>query len=134
MKTQEAGLATVEFAIAGASMMMALFGCIEIGRALFVWNTIGEATRAAARLAVVSPVVNPPTAIKQAALYPGLYGLTADKVSVTYILEGGIPAYVTVGITGYQHTLLIPFVEATVDVPAFQTTLPVESLGIDPDE
>ncbi len=132
MKIREAGLATVEFAIAGATVMMVLFGCIEIGRMMFVWNTIGEATRVAARLATVSSPTEVAAIRVKVLSYPGFSGLTADNVTVTYILEGGVPAYVSVGISGYEHTLLIPFVGATVTVPAFQTTLPVESLGYIP--
>lgn len=148
MKRRQAGLATVEFAIVGAAAFTVLLGCIEIGRMLFVWNSIGEATRRAARVATICPVGDP--AVVRAAMlnFTGqdidssqyLHGLTPDKVKVTYLDVAGATtvtfadiAFVNVGITGYVHTLLIPFISPTVAVPAFSTTLPTESLGFIPE-
>lgn len=138
------GLATVELALTGAVALMVLFGCIEIGRMVFVWNTVGEATRSGAHLAAICPVNDP--AIKAAVLMgagdtsPILAGLKASHVMVTYLDDaGGIAgsfsdiAYVSVSVSGFQHTLIIPFVGATVTVPAFTTTVPTESLGFIPE-
>lgn len=146
MTLSQRGLTTVEFAVVGAVAILVLIGVIEIARMLFVWNTIGEVTRRGARLAVVCPVGD--AAIVAEALMnrsggdPVLNGLTAANVDVSYRDAAGAPTavfdlieYVRVEITGYAHTLLIPFVPlGPVTLPAFSTTLPIESLGLIPED
>ncbi|MGH8510624.1 MAG: TadE/TadG family type IV pilus assembly protein [Gammaproteobacteria bacterium] len=149
MIKRQKGIYTVEFAIIGVVFFLVLFGVIEIARALFVWNTIGEVTRRGARVAVVCPPNH--SAIKEIAVLnaPGggtsnsVLGLTDANVTVEYLDSGGNPgaaggniAYVRVSITGYTHQLIIPFLPASVTnltVPARSTTLPAESLGYIPD-
>lgn len=141
MMKRQKGIYTVEFAIIGVVFFLVLFGVIEIARALFVWNTIGEVTRRGARIAVVCPVNH--TAIKEIAVFNGpgggsaspvLKGLTTGNVTVEYLPADGVAAdgYVRVQVSGYLHQLVIPFLPASVTnltVPAFSTTLPAESLG-----
>ena len=149
-RDRQCGLATVEFAIVGATFFLVLFGVLEFGRALFVWNALNEATRRGARVAAVCPVNH--SAIKHVAIFdtpggtgesPFLYGLTMDNITVDYLDSGanviGDPQtnfstirYVRVSVTNYQHTLLVPFLgaDATVTTPDFAATLPRESLGI----
>lgn len=135
MMKRQKGLYIVEFALVAALFFVLLFALIEFARALFVWNTLTEATRRGARLAVVCPVdhasianvtvFNAPAA---AGASPILPGLNSGMVSVSY--PAGL---VRVQITGYQHTLLIPLVSTTLTAPVFETTLPRESLGCVPD-
>ena len=147
MKSAQQGVATVEFAICGSVALLVLIGCLEIGRTLFVWNTIGEATRRAARLAAVCPM-NDAGIARNAMMVPAgtgstsavLPGMSTANVSVTYLNAAGGAAgsydtaqYVRVQISGYTHTLFIPYVGATLTVPPFATTLPVESLGYVPE-
>jgi Flp pilus assembly protein TadG len=143
----QSGLATVEFALIGALAFTVLFGVIEIGRALFVWNTLSEATRRGARLAAVCPMGDP--AIARVAILsnaggpntsPVVGNLNTTNVTVAYLDEDGTPTanfpdikYVRVAIVGFQHTLMIPFVMPTITAPPFSTTLPAESLGYVPD-
>jgi hypothetical protein len=140
MKKPQQGITTVEFALIASLAMIVLFGVIEVARALFVWNTLVEATRRGARVAVVCSVNVNSSAIKRAAVFgkpdggndgnnspldsPVLHGLSTDNVTITYLDESGVPidvsagikkvfddiAYVQVGID-YQHTLFIPFVD-----------------------
>lgn len=133
----QAGLAVVEFAVVVSVALVILFGCIEVGRYFFVMNTIAEATRRGARVAVVT--ADAASAKNAAAAYAAyLKGFSASNVSVVYYDEiGGAPtgpantALVSVSITGYQHEVLIPFLPIEpVNVPAFTTTLPMESMGI----
>ena len=141
------GTTTVEFAIVATVLFIVLFGVIEVGRALFVWNTLSEATRRGARVAAVCPI-NHPSVAKVAVFGDPLGGdaspiirnLSTANVQVDYLDNTGTPTavyedvrYVRVGITNYQHTFLIPFVVQTVAVPPFTTTLPAESLGIVPE-
>jgi hypothetical protein len=136
----QGGLAAVEFAVVGSAAITVLIGCIEIGRLFFVWNAIAESTRVGARVAAVSSLA---AAQAAAVTYSAhLPGLTTGNVTVNYYTETGAAAtgpgdattaFVSVGITGYTHTLLIPGLGTTLTVPSFTTTLPAESLGIDPD-
>lgn len=146
MKTQR-GTTTVEFAVISVALFIVLFGVIEVARALFVWNTVSAATQRGARIATVCPMND--AAIAQVTIFgapggdnasPILNGLTTDNVALQYLDEDGVDtavfteiAYVRVSIANFQHTLLIPFVGATLNVPAFSTTLPAESLGYVPD-
>jgi hypothetical protein len=47
------GAATVEFALLAIVFFMVLLGIMEFGRLIYVWNTVQEVTRHAAREAVV---------------------------------------------------------------------------------
>lgn len=148
MKTaSQSGTTTVEFAIVATVLFTLLFGVIEVGRALFVWNTLEEATRRGARVAAVCPV-NHPSVARVAVLgdplgggaSPILSNLSAANVQIEYLDESGAAtasypdiSFVRVGIVNYQHTFMIPFLSQTVTVPPFSTTLPAESLGIIPE-
>ena len=48
------GVTTVEFALVAIPFFLLLLGCIEFGRLMFLWNTVQEVTRSAARQAVVT--------------------------------------------------------------------------------
>ena len=142
------GTTTVEFAIVGLLAMVVLFSLIEFSRLVFVVNTLAEATRRGARMATVCPVNDP--AIAQVAVFnaPGnggastiVSGLRPANIQVQYLNQtGGVVAspgpnfmqirYVRVGITNFQHTLVIPLFNLTFTLPAYATTLPRESLGI----
>jgi hypothetical protein len=146
----QVGLATVEFAIVGATFFLLLFGVLEFGRALYVWNALNEATRRGARVAAVCPVNH--SAIRSIAVFdtpggtgesPFVHGLTTDNITLEYLDEGSNPIgdpmgnygdirYVRVSITDFQHTLLVPFlgVDSTMTTPGFAATLPRESLGV----
>jgi len=158
---KQQGLATVEFAIVGALLMLLLLGVIEFARLVFVWNSATEATRRGARVAVVCPVNDP--AIRNVAVFndpatPGasslLPGLSTADVRVRYLDAGGNAVdctycncddtcgdapfvsikYVQVSIENYRHTLLLPPpLNKTLTMPAFESTLPRESLGVVPD-
>jgi Flp pilus assembly protein TadG len=134
------GVSTVEFALVGGFALMLLFACIEIGRLLFVWNTLDEATRRGARVAAVTPL-GASAATNAVLVYnPFILGLKSSNVTVRYLDAGYLVTanpelvrFVEVAVTGYTHTLFIPFISTALTPPAFKTTLPVESLGFDPD-
>jgi Flp pilus assembly protein TadG len=145
MKNRQGGLTTVEFAIIAAVFFLVLFGVIEIGRALFVWNTLTEATRRGARVAAVCGINHP--AIARVTVFgdpasatnsPILSGLSTANVAVDYLQDDGVTTtttfrdieYVRVRIIGYQHNVLIPFASQLLTAPPFETTLPKESLGV----
>lgn len=146
MKHHQLGLTTVEFAIIGLLFFIVLFGVIEVGRLLFTWNTLAEATRRGVRLAAVCPVSHASIARVTVFNNPGtagdspiLPGLSTANVQVQYLDQTGAPTgtfanirYVRVSITGYQHQLIIPVVGTTITAPPFAATLPRESLGAVP--
>ena len=149
MKTnRQAGVTTVEFAIIGALMLVMLFSVIEVGRAMFVLNALGESTRRAARMATVCPINDP--AIKEVGLFnaPGggtgsriVGGLTEANFTLEYLDGSGnvvaSPAanfaqiqFVRTRIVGFQHRMLVPFMNYLFTTPEFATTLRRESLGV----
>jgi hypothetical protein len=148
MRKRQNGLYLVELAIVGFVFLLILFTLIEFGRALYVMNSLGEATRRGARMAVVCPIGD--AAIREVAVFnPSggggnssmLAGLTTANVVVEYLdATGGVignPAAsftqvrsARVRIANFTHTFLIPFVNISFVTPGFPATLPRESLGI----
>jgi Flp pilus assembly protein TadG len=51
---RQSGVAAVEFALVAVVFFTLLLGIIEFGRFMYLWNTVQEVTRNAARAAVVS--------------------------------------------------------------------------------
>ena len=111
------GVATVEFAIVGAVLMMVIFGCLEFGRATYTFAALNEGARRAARLAAVCPINDPK--ILPAVNFLGTNGYST--ANVTYLDAngaplGGTPAssavyYVQVNVIG-SLPLAIPFLSA----------------------
>ncbi|GGK59250.1 TadE/TadG family type IV pilus assembly protein [Amphritea balenae] len=141
-RQQQTGLVTVEFALIGAFFFLVLFAIIEFGRVLFVWNTLDEVTRRAARLAAVCPM-NQTAAVIDRSIFQGnvLSNLDSSNINVEYLTESfGDPLnvledvrYVRASVQNYQHQLLIPFIPTSIlTAPDFSTTLPSESLGTSP--
>lgn len=146
--SRQSGIAAVETAIVGMVAMMVLFAVFEVARAFFVLNALEEATRRGARVAAVCPVNDP--AIRQITIFndsgtsgpsPLVYNLTTGNVSVDYLDSNGgaigdpignyfAISYVRVRIANYQHQLIIPLFIRTLNLPAFATTIPRESLGV----
>lgn len=146
--SRQTGLAAVETAIVGTVAMIVLFAVFEVGRVFFVMNALEEATRRGARVAAVcqvnDPAINRITIFNDSATAgasPLVFNLTPANVNVDYLDDnGGVVGdpvgnfidigYVRVGITNYQHQLIIPLFVRTINMPAFATTLPRESLGV----
>jgi Flp pilus assembly protein TadG len=151
MKTRQTGMASLELALGSGVLLLVLLAVIELGRVLFVWNTLSEATRRGARLAAVCPVNHP--AIRRVAIFNSqamaghssvLANLTTDAIQVDYLDTNGAvlsnPAnqygnitHVRVSIRNYPFIPVIPFLHiTTLPVPAASTLLPAESLGAMP--
>lgn len=149
LKTQEGGH-TVEFAIVGAMFFILLFGAIEFGRLMFVWNTLDEVSRKSARVAAVCPVNH--SAIRRVGMFdaavssgasPVLPGLNEANIRIDYLdLSGSAVdpatnyldiAFVRSEVTAVRHRLIIPFFFQEFDLPSFITVLPRESLGVSPE-
>ena len=152
---KQQGITSVEFAIVGSVFFIVLLGVIEVGRLLFTWNALAEATRRGARVAAVCPPDH--SAIRRIAVFddvsgtgvsPIIFGLTENNILVSYLdvngaLVGDVTveadyldiAYVRVEIIGtgtnqFQYQMLIPSLNRTIDAPSFAATIPRESLGV----
>lgn len=147
---RQSGLATVEFAIVAGVLLTAIIAVIDVSRLYFSVASLNEATRRGARVAAVCPVGDP--AIAQIAVFntsgdagssPIVAGLQTQHIDVEYLDANGAPVaspagagfglirYVRVGIDGgFQLQTVIPGVSQLISVPAFEATLPRESLGV----
>jgi Flp pilus assembly protein TadG len=136
------GAATVEFALVLVILLLLLFGMLEIGRAMFKWNSAVEATRIGARTATIVAVNDKEKVL--AAMQPMMPELTADNVTLQYSTDGvsfggsctpGTCMLVRVGVSYTYHPVLILFDPLTsllpesILMPSFQTTYTVEALG-----
>ena len=146
----QGGAHTVEFAIIGSMFFILLFGAVEFGRLMFVWNTLDEVSRKSARVAVVCPVNH--SAIRRVGMFdvagssgdsPVMPGLNESHIQIQYLNASGAPVdpvtnfldivFVRSEVSSVRHRLIIPFFVQEFDLPAFVTVLPRESLGVSPE-
>lgn len=151
---KQRGAHTIEFAIIGSMFFILLFAAIEFGRLMFTWNTLDEASRRGARVAVVCPIDH--AAIRRVALFsapggelhgedsPVLPGLDESNIHIDYLNAAGTPlsdpagsyleiAFVRSEVVDFRHRLIIPFFVREFELPPFTTVLPRESLGVSPE-
>jgi hypothetical protein len=155
--SRQRGVAAVEFAIVAILLFTLLFGIIEFGRLFYVFNSVQEVTRRAAREAVVTWTTQQST-VKNLALFgastlPAGVEITADSISIDYLNQSGgksspLPgtpgenvtkcqdnsngciAYVQVSITGATYAPMVSlFPFFALPVPASTVTMPAESMG-----
>ena len=139
-RRKQHGTTAVEFAIVGLVFFMVVFGLIDLSRIYWDLAALDEATRRGARVAAVCPVNDP--AVTQVALFNGLVPtLGPEHIALEYLDEDGLvvgaPAgagygsirYVRVRIQNFQLQTFVPGITAVVQMPAFETTIPSESLG-----
>lgn len=97
-KRAERGAAVVEFALVAPLFLALLFGAMEFGRLIYLWNTVQEVSRNAARQAVVTDFTNVTAiaAIKRAAVFriddgalPMSTEVTNATVNITYLNAAG---------------------------------------------
>jgi hypothetical protein len=101
LKLQQ-GAAAVEFAFVVILFFALLLGIIEFGRFMYVWNTVQEVSRIAAREAVVSNFTNAEQdRIRRMAVFsvassgtpslPGAAEINASHVNIEYLNDIGVP-------------------------------------------
>ena len=159
IKTRQRGAAAVEFGIIAIVFFTLLFGIIEFGRLFYLYNTVQEVTRRAAREAVVTWKDQPSQdTVKSLALFGGTslpFGaeITANNINIEYLTaSGGIPipspssaaenmsacesdpngciALVRVSIVNASYTPMVGwFAFLSVSMPPSTVTMPAESLG-----
>ena len=125
---RQRGVAAVEFALVAGLFFMLLIGIMEMGRLLFYWNTVTEVTRLGARLAVVCDLNDSDIEARMAKLLPQVTG----HVTITYepaSCNVNTCQQVTVAVaSGVAIPTYIPYVPLAMKLPAFETTLPRESM------
>lgn len=139
-KRKQQGTTAVEFAIVALVVFTVIFALIDFSRLFWDMAALDESTRRGARVAAVCPVNDPYVA--QVALFGGLIPtLETQHISVQYVDTDGLvigdPAgsgygairYVRVSIQNFQLKTFIPGLPALITAPAFETTIPSESLG-----
>lgn len=156
---QQQGAAAVEFAIIALLLFILLFGILEFGRLFYIYNTVQEVTRHAAREAVVRWVDNSSTSpAKVLALFGGASlpagaEITAANIDIQYLTaSGSVPspfplsasdniaacltgpagciALVQVSIVGASYLPMVGlFPFLNLPIPASTVTMPAESLG-----
>ncbi|WP_299792526.1 TadE/TadG family type IV pilus assembly protein [uncultured Shewanella sp.] len=131
------GVYAVEFAIVAGVFMILLFAIIEVGRLMYTYNVLHEASRRAARIAVVCQIAD--TDIKSMGLFNGaelIPNLTPANLTISYLDSEGNDAtgigikLVRAEIANYQHEFLVPGLYRVINSPTFTTYLPRESLGV----
>lgn len=141
MRRNQQGTTVVEFAVVGVVFFTVLFGLIDLSRLFFNMAALDESTRRGARVAAVCPIDDPQVA--QVALFNGLVPtLGTQNISVQYLDEDGAVIgaptsatgygsirFVRVRIQNFQLQTFIPGLATVLPVPAFETTIPSESLG-----
>lgn len=97
---RQAGVAAVEFALIALIFFVLIFGIIEFGRLMYIWNTVQEVTRNAARQAVVTDFrdTSAINSIKQRALFrltdgslPAAAEVSTSNVVIRYLNASGVP-------------------------------------------
>ena len=83
-KRRQSGNAMVEFALVFLLFLMIVFGLIEMGRAVWTYNSVAHATRMGGRHIIVHGSVNPTTPAKlKEAVTKNALGLDPAKIIVT---------------------------------------------------
>lgn len=158
VRTKESGSSVVEFAMVALIFFTLIFAIIEFGRLLYTHNALADATRRAARYAVLHAKND--TCVRNVAIYgeshitarpdcdptgPELVNGLADA-TITTEYDGfdhdGIPGTpgvygsnlgrVTVTITNYTFDLSIPGIGRQLTLSDYVTSLETESAGEEP--
>lgn len=137
MKTGRAGRRSgqglVEFALVFPILIVLLLGVVEVGRAIFAFNTVAEAAKTAARVAIVNQDL---TTIQSAVINDqriAWLGLTATNVPApTYgcVAPYSIGCIVTTKVT-YQFRPITPIISAVFPAISLSSTsaLPIERVS-----
>jgi Flp pilus assembly protein TadG len=148
---RQTGAQTVEFALTASTFFVVLFAVIEIARALWTWSLLNEATRVGARLAAVCDIndsriyqetsnyvegLEPANVVVEYQYLPHTFNPTWTTVNGAAadpaVIRNADQVLVRVRIQDYAPSFLFLFGKPTLTAPPFETTLPAESLGWNP--
>ncbi len=156
LKKQQ-GAETLEFLVVFLMFLMLLMTVFECARGLYVWNSLVEATRRGARMAVICPTFDADSndIVRRVATFdtvdagtalgtsPVVKGLTTNAFDIIYYDAAGAEvtdatkidsiAFISVELNeNYQFQFIIPAFNRFVNPPEFRTTLYAESKGVIP--
>ncbi len=142
-RKNEAGATLVEFAIIGTVFLSIMFGVIEFGRLYWTHNALRDAARRGVRYAAIRRNDSAgQLAVKNMVVYgnpaggttPLISGLTTNNVGIEYVNYDGVQlsSRATVKITNYKFNFMVPLVGGAINMPAYRTSLPGESVGYVP--
>lgn len=141
------GTTLVEFAIVASTLLIVLFGVLDLSRITYLRMTMEEGVRRGARLAAVCPINSalPRKATvfaDPAAQGAAIPGATIDDVEIEYLNASGLPVdpmaqfssirFVRVSLEGVSVGLFIPFITNVFAPTNVSATTSAESLGILP--
>ena len=132
-RNRQQGMTIIEFSIAASVFFVLMFAVMEFSRLMYTFHLIQEATRSAARVAIVSAKSNKQDPLDEARKF--LPNLDEDQLHIGHNEIGGtdgtpITKVVTVNIEGYTIDLAIPIPGGIrITTPNFSTTQIAESLG-----
>jgi Flp pilus assembly protein TadG len=146
-QSRSRGTTALEFAIVIATLLVVIFGILDLSRIVYLRMTLEEGVRRAARLAAVCPPDSP--LIKKAALFQdsaaqgvAIPGATLENVNVVYLNESGLLVdplsqftsvrFVRVSVDGVSLSLFIPFFTDVFAPTNISSTSSAESLGVLP--
>jgi Flp pilus assembly protein TadG len=151
-KRPESGSTLLEFTFVAVTFFMMLLAITSGANFYFTHNALVEATRRGARFAATQAASSPAgtitacpatnvgpsvTAIRNYAIYGNAAGtgpklianLQPANISVEYCNFGVGTGSVSVSITGYNYSVVIPFISRQITMPANRTTMRGESAG-----
>jgi len=141
-KQDEKGSSLVEYAIGATVFLMAVFGVLEFGRALWAHNALTDAARQGARYGALHTSGGAEDSnIKNLVVYgktsggtkPIVPGLSTTNVVITRSADFSVNSgTVTVKITNYSFKFVLPFLPKSIKMPEYSTTLTGESAGLMP--
>jgi hypothetical protein len=130
------GSTLVESSVVMLLFLVILIGVLDLGQILFFHQFLGERVRTGARYAVVHPLNQ--AAIQNVVAFntsspvngsSGLFGLTAEMVSVSRHDAGTLSDRVEVKIAGYPMRFLSPWLAGAFAPGPFRAVMPLESAG-----
>ncbi|WP_047048593.1 TadE/TadG family type IV pilus assembly protein [Vibrio mexicanus] len=145
---KQKGLSTIEFTLVATSLLLLMLAVFEFGRYVYSMQVINEITRVAARLGVVCYVTDQDDIANLAIPDFAPPNFDSSNISIQYLDGSGsqitgtltdsdvFPTirYVRASVVDYDYQFsgLMSFLgeSGVLSVPVFETTLPVESLGI----
>jgi Flp pilus assembly protein TadG len=124
------GQGLVEFALVIPILLLVIFGIIDFGRAVYAYNTIGNAARTGGRVAIVSQT---PSSITTAAINQAVaLGIKTTDVTTTYSCGSTYSIDCIVSVTvKYQFHAITPVIGQiwqTINMSS-TTELPIEHVG-----
>jgi len=129
------GQSLVESALVALVFLVTLIGVFDLGQIFFIHQTFVERVRNAARYGVVNTFNE--AAFKNMVLYnqttvpegktSGLFGLTADQVSVSELASGTTEHRIVVAITSYPYRFFSPLIAGVFSGHTITISLPSEA-------